>query len=287
MKNTVITILMLLSLSCSEEIDFGEQYKKTVYIVNSGSILYTGEHTFGNENEEVIVSVYCASSEPITADLKVRLKIDRNSLDSLNNLNRLLSSSYIDKVILPTANYTLEGEPSVTIKAGEQYGTLRIPFRFSGLDPDVSYTLPVSLVSNAAGYDINPDLKSIVYEIKMVNKYAGNYAGSSQESATTIFGVQPVLKALSSNTVRMPVHNLSDDREKLKINYMVLTIADDGSVSIAPFGFAEVTDLGGSSYDAAKQRFELHYKFTDANSHTVTVTEIIKNLNAPEEEFED
>jgi hypothetical protein len=278
---------MLLSLSCSEEIDFGEQYKKTVYIVNSGSILYTGEHTFGKESDEIVVSVYCASSEPITDDLKVRLKIDRNSLDSLNNLNRMLSSSYIDKVMLPQANYTLEGEPHVTIKAGEQYGTLRIPFRFDGLNPDVSYTLPVSLVSNAAGYDINPGLKSIVYEIKMINKYSGDYAGSSQESATTIFGVQPTLKALSANTVRMPVHNLPDDQGKLKINYMVLTIADDGSVSIAPFGFAEVTDLGGSFYDAVKQRFELHYKFTDANSRTVTVTEIIKNLNAPEEEFED
>jgi len=287
MKNTVIIILMLLSLSCSDEIDFGEQYEKTVYIVNSDNILYTGEHAFGNENDEIVISVYCASSEPITSDLKVRLKIDRNSLDSLNNLNRLLSATYVDKVMLPSANYTLEGEPYVTIKAGEQYGTLRIPFRIDGLNPDVSYTLPVSLVSNAAGYGINPVLKSIVYEVRMTNQYAGNYAGSSQETATSIFGVQPVLKALSSNKVRMPAHNLPDDPEKLKINYMVLIVADDGSVSIAPFGFAEVTDLGGSLYDADKQRFELHYRFTDANSRTVTVTEIIRNLNAPEEEFED
>jgi hypothetical protein len=68
---------------------------------------------------------------------------------------------------------------------------------------------------------------------------------------------------------------------------MVLTVADDGSVSIAPFMYADVTDLGGSFYDADKQRFELHYRYIDANSRTLSVTEVIKNLNAPEEEFED
>lgn len=287
MKNNVIIILMLLLLSCSDKVDFGEQYKKTVYIVHSENILYTREHAFETENDEIVISVYCASSKPITSDLKVRLKIDRNILDSLNNINRLFVPSYVDKVMLPSENYTIEDEPSATIKAGEQYGTLRIPFQFNGLDPDISYVLPLSLVSNSAEYDINPNLKSIVYEVEMVNKYSGRYSGSSRESATAIYGVQPVLKAMSSNTVRMPIHNLPDDREKLNVNYMLLTIADDGSVSISPFRYADVTDLGGSTYDPVRQRFELHYQFIDANSRVVTVAEIITNINAPREEFED
>ncbi len=287
MKNSVIFIFMLLVLSCSNDVDFGEQYKKTVYIVNSNDLLYTGEHFFEAPNDEIVISVYCASSEPITGDLQVRLKIDRHALDSLNTINRLVASSYIDKVMLPDENFNLEGEPYVTIKAGDQYGTLRIPFTFNGLDPDVAYTLPLSIVSNNAGYDINKELGSIVYEVKMMNKYAGDYSGSSQESLTTIYGVQPVLKALSVNTVRMPVHNLPDDAEYLNTNFLLLTVADDGSVSIAPFRFAEVTDLGGSSYDADRQRFELHYQYTNAASQTITVTEIITNINAPKDEFED
>lgn len=287
MKNTVIIILMLMLLSCSDKVDFGEQYKKTVYIVHSENMLYTREHAFETEKDEIVISVYCASSKPITSDLKVRLKIDRTVLDSLNRFKRSLTSSYIDKVMLPSENFIIEDEPSATIKAGEQYGTLRIPFQFNGLNPDIPYVLPFSLVSNIAGYDINPNLKSIVYEVEMVNKYSGLYSGSSRESLTAIYGVQPVLKAMSSNTIRMPIHNLPDDREKLNVNYMLLTINDDGSVSISPFRYADVTDLGGSTYDPVRQRFELHYQFIDANSRVVTVAEIITNINAPREEFED
>ncbi|MDR2384347.1 MAG: DUF1735 domain-containing protein [Tannerella sp.] len=276
-KHVIFTILLLAMLlaSCSSDVDFGEQYKKTIYIVGSNEMLYVREHFFGTSNDEIVISVYCASSEPITEDVRVRLKIDRHAMDSLNAKSVLIDASYIDKVMLPATNYTLQGEPYLTIQAGHQYGTLKIPFDFSGLNPDIAYVLPFTLVTNSADYEIINDLKSIVYEVKMMNLYSGNYSGSSQESASRIIGVQPELKALSVNTVRMPVHNSESD-------FMLLTVAPDGvTVSITPVGNAKVTDLGRSIYYPALQRFELYYDYTDTANRTISVTEVITNVNAP------
>ena len=248
--------------SCSNEVDFGEQFKKTVYIVNSNDLLHTSEHFFGARNDEIVISVYVASSEPITSDLKARLKLEPKALDSLNTLNALIDPSYIDKVMLPAVNFQIEGDPEVTIKAGEQYGTLRMPFHTAGLNPDIAYTIPMALLSNSAGFDINPALQMIVYEIRLVNQYSGLFAGISQESPTVSPGVQPVLKAMSTNTVRMPIHTLNDDWQHINTNFMLLTIAENGNVAITPWAEANVTDLGGSFYDAQNQTFELNYQFS-------------------------
>lgn len=288
-QNLLITFFFIVVLaSCSNEVNFGEQYKKIVYIVNSNHLLYVGEHSFETTNDAIAISVYCSSTVPITKDLEVRVKVNRHALDSLNALQLVADADYIERVMLPEDNYQLNGEQYVTIKAGEQYGVLYIPFDFSGLDPNIPYTLPLSLVSNNADYDISPKLKSIVYQIEMINKYAGEYNGSSQTSPTAIVGIQPTLKALSINTVRMSIHNLSDDESNLFTNFMVLTIAGDNSVSISPWGVANVTDLGGSKYDPVTKTFELHYEYTDASAKRQIITSIIRNLNAPpteEDEF--
>jgi len=272
----VCACILSVMLSCSNEVDFGEQYQKTLYIVNSTDLLFTGEHYFETRNDAIVISVYCASSKPITSDLQARLVINRPAMDSLNTLQTMIDPSYVHKQMLSPSYYEVNGELYVTIKAGSQYGTLSIPFNFGDLDPDIAYTLPVSLVSNNADYEINQELRSIVYEIKMMNQYAGNFAGSSQESLTEIRGVQPVLKALSANTVRLPIHNLSTNN--LNANFMVLTIAGNGSVTISPWADAQVTDLGDSFYDAESQTFELNYEFTNAAGVTFTISEIITRI---------
>lgn len=277
----LVCCLIWVWVSCSNEVDFGEQYKKTVYIVNSNELLYLGEHSFDADNNAIAISVYCASSQPITQDLKVRLKIDRHALDSLNALQLLADPDYRPRVMLPKDNYRLEGEQYVTIKAGEQYGILYVPFDFSNLDPLIPYALPISLVSNNADYDISPKLKSIVYQIEMINDYSGEYNGSSRTSPTAILGVQPTLKAISANQVRMTIHNLLDDEKAVLTNFMVLTIADDNSVAIAPWGIADVEDLGGSTYNPVTQTFELNYQYIDSSAKRLTVTTVIRNIDAP------
>jgi hypothetical protein len=271
---------MILLASCSGEVDYGEQYWKTIYMVNSNNLLYQVEHFYGEQNE-MVFSVYCASSEPITSDVTVELAFDRHPLDSLNAIRTLSDPSYIARELLPEDHYELPGNLSVTIKAGKQYGTLRVPFQADDLDPFKPYALPLKIISNSAGYDINPSLLSIVYEPVMVNGYSGNFTGISSESEKVARTVQPVLKALSANKVLMPVHNLSGDMQYINTNFMVLTIAADSTtVTITPHANANVVDLGGSVYDRVRQQFELHYQFK-TGSTTFAIVEIIANVKAP------
>lgn len=281
MKIFAIALLLMGLGACSEsKVDFGEQYKKTLYIVNSRDMLYVGEHFYGVKDNDMTISVYCASTEPIKSDLQVKLRVDPMALDSLNKKSAQGNPLYIDKVLLPESHYELK-EQSVTILAGQQYAVLHIPLQTEGLDADVSYALPISIESNSEDYEVNPELKTMVYEIKMVNGFSGEFAGSSIELPKTVRSVQPVLKALSGNKVRMPIHTLSSEMAYIDTNFMVLTIgADSTSVSIAPWEQAQVTDLGGSTYDKKAQRYVLHYEFTDSDGEVIQVEEKIVNLNA-------
>ena len=282
LKLILFSLSAFIFWSCSSEpADFGEQYKKTLYIVNSRDMLYVGEHAYGSENNSMSFSIYCASSEPIKSDLTVQLAINPNALDSLNKKSALGNPLYIDKKLLPEANYT-STDLSVTIPANAQYGVLHIPLKPQGLDPDISYALPLTIVSNSEGYEVNEELKTMVYEVKMVNGFSGNYAGSSIELPKTIRSVQPTLKAMSSNSVRMPIHSLSGEARYIKTNFMLLTIgADSTSVTIKPWLDAQITDLGKSTYDKTRQSFYLRYSYTDADGKTFDIEEKITNLDAP------
>lgn len=287
LKIFVFITLLAGMISCSYDpvVDFGEQYKKTVYIVNSRGMLYTENHYYGSEQNYLDISVYCASSEPIKADFSVTLKIDPVALDSLNLLNSLGNPLYVNKIMLPENHYTFS-EKSVTVKANSQYAVLRIPIVTDGLDPEITYTLPISIVSNSANYDINPELRTMVYELKMVNGFSGDYSGSSIElpsTSTGIKAVQPVLKAMSGNTVRMPIHNLSSELQDIDTNFMLLSIGNDStSVAISPWKNAKVTDLGGSTFDRKKRSFTLNYSFEDSNGKTLTIMEKITDMNSPD-----
>lgn len=279
MKIKLVTILttVLCLVACESKVDFGEQYKKTIYIVNSQNILFTGEHSFNTENDAIEVSVYCACTEPIKHDLKVKLKVTPEVLANLNTQNSLGNPYYVDKLILPDSNYEMNDD-EVTILAGQQYGVFKVPINLEGLDADKSYTLPLSIVSNSFDYDINPELQQIVYEIKFTNDYAGDYVGNSVELDNgKERSVQMTLKALSKNQVRMPIHNLPSSDSFLSTNFMILTIGADGNVDIQPWGNAQIVDLGDSRYDVNTHTFELNYEFVDDAGETVKVQESIRN----------
>ena len=274
------SVLMLFS-ACDGDIDFGEQYKKTIYLVHGNNLLYTKEHLYGAENDRLIFSVYCASSESIKQDVSVLLKIDQYALDSLNTQRLLENSAYIDKQMLPAASYEMPAEAQVIIPAGKQYALLEIPFHPENLDPDVSYALPISIVSNNCNYGLSYEARSLVYEIKMTNKYSGIFTGASAETPTVVRPVQITLKAISENQVRMPIHDLNADEQYLNTNFMLLTVDEDGLVTIAPWANAQIVDLGGSFCDEVQQSFELHYLYIAENGDMFTITEKIANINAP------
>jgi len=278
--------VLWLAGSCEKEATtkFGEQYKKTIYIVHAQGMEYSKDHNYENQTDNIMISVYCGSTEPITKDVSVTLKLDTHALDSLNHLNGLGNAKYVPKALLPAEFYSLT-DFNVTIKKGAQFGVLNIPVHFTGLDADIPYALPITIVSNDANYDINPKLASIVYQPTMISKYSGLYSGTSKVSTeTSAKSITPKLKALSANTIRIPIHNLVDDKEFISTNYMLLTIGDDKkSIRISPIGNALVTDDGDSQYDEDLMQFTLHYSYVE-NGKTKSVHSVIRNVEALEEE---
>lgn len=271
--------------SCDiSQVNFGEQYKKILYIVNSSDVLFKNEHFFEKEKDSITISVYCGGSELIKQDISVQLELDPKALDSLNRVKLLVNPSYKNKVLLPPENYTFSTK-SVVIKKGEEYGVAKIPFTVKGLDVDEEYVLPVKIFSNNQNFEINPKLNTIIYEIHMVNYFSGDYSGSSKELPKTIRSVQPHLKAISSNSVRMPIHDLPSDVKFLETNFMLLTIADDSvTVHISPWKSAKITDLGGSTYDKDKKLFDLYYSIIIDSGNELVINEKIRSILAPEED---
>ncbi|WP_158602657.1 BT_3987 domain-containing protein [Proteiniphilum sp. X52] len=264
--------------------DFGEQYKKILYIVNSDDLLYENEHFYHNEKDSITVSVYCSGSESIGRDVSVTLELTTQALDSFNEIRKIVNPDFTKKVLLPESHYQFPKKKAV-IRKGEQYGTLKIPFSMNGLEVDSNYVLPLKLISNDQGYEINPKLNTIIYEIKMMNGFSGEYSGSSTVLPGTVRSVQPVLKAISSNSVRMPIHDLVDEKEFLDTHYMVLTIADDSTqVSISAWRNAQIRDFGESSYDKTNKSFELNYAYTDQNGNELVIKEKIRDLSVTDEE---
>ncbi|MDR1414268.1 MAG: DUF1735 domain-containing protein [Odoribacteraceae bacterium] len=285
LPHCLLALLLLPLYACDGDVDFGEQYKKTIYLVGAGDLLRVAEHAYGAVDDRIVFSVYRASSRPDDRPVTVQLAIDHRALDSLNQRRRLENPLHVDRVLLPPSRLALPPSLAVTILPGRQYATLALPVNLDGLDADTAYALPVAILSNDAGYDVNPALRAVIREIAMINPYSGDYSGSSVEHPDTlapavIRPVQPALKAISATQVRLVIHDLEDDPAHLDTRYMLLTIAPDDTVTITPWRRADVQPLPGSRYDPALQSFELHY----AASGKI-ITEKIANIRAPHPEY--
>jgi len=281
---TVLAIVALLA-SCDKDpiAMYGEQYKKTLYIVHSEGMEHSREHNFENENDTITLSVYCASSEPIKTDVVAVLERNPKVLDSVNYLNGLGNANYVPKLMLELARHGFE-RGTATIRAGQQFGLLKIPVRLSEIDVDKEYVLPVTLVGNDVGHDINPQLQSIAYQPVMINRFSGLYTGTSKVSTESAArSVSPRVQAIAKNQIRLPIHNLADNPDVLATNYMLLTVLPDGkSVAIEGFGNAQVSDEGGSEYDPSLKQFTLHYSYMDGNAER-TVQAIIRDISLADE----
>lgn len=275
-------------MSCKKTafVDYGEQYKKTLYLVNSKDLFYSKDHSYTIDQDTLIVSVYCASSQPIKEDVEVKLKLNFNTFDSVNNARIENDKSYQARTILPESNYAISNL-DVTIKAGSQYGLLRIPLKLSNLSPEERYVLPFTIVSNSASYDMNEKLNNLFYEINMVNPYSGLYYGTSKRDQNASNTISVDLKALSNNEVRMPIHNLVSEKEYLETNFMRLVIEDGEepevkNVKIYSWAKSVVTDLGNSTYNVKEQKFNLNYAYEIGGQKNNVVAELTNSLVAVE-----
>lgn len=279
MKKLFLGGLFLLFLaSCSNHVDFGEQYKKVIYIVKSSNKVYTCQHKILSEEQEGSISLYCGGSDVLKEDVTVTLVPDEEAMRIYNSKNFDETNQYKKLVLLPEEYYTIPSY-TVTIKSGTEYAKMPIHLVTKNINPDSCYVIPLS-IGEISQYEVNEKLKTVFYQIELINDYSGNCVGTLKNikgTDTTFTAKDKVLKAIGENQVRTSVYNLNSDPEFMEGHFMVLTVGAGNQVTITPWKDAEVQDLGNSVYLPDRKTFTLHYRCKDASGHMQTIEEDLVN----------
>lgn len=76
-------LMIYILAACSTDVDFGEQYKKIIYIVNSNNRVITQKVDIAPENKGA-VTVYCGGTEFSGNDITVQYKMDTAAMNAYN-----------------------------------------------------------------------------------------------------------------------------------------------------------------------------------------------------------
>ena len=140
-----------------------------VVILQSAGLSNFGAASFnrGSDTVRFTVRVDLASASLPSSATTVGIAVDNAAITSYNTANP--SPGYI---VLPSANYKLLNS-SLTIPAGQHYAETTLEIYTKGLDPSVSYMLPVS-IQNAGGKKLSSNLNTVYYH-SIGNPLAGTY----------------------------------------------------------------------------------------------------------------
>src|SRR5690348_2401366 len=139
-----------------------------VVIVGGGLTNFTNANVGFNNGDTTTVTliVNLASVNLPSSPLKVTIGVDAAQMNSYNSAN---GTSY---VLFDNSAYSI-ASTSLTIPAGQQYAETTVSFYKSGVDPTVSYMLPLS-ITDASGKQLTGNLNTIFYHF-IGNPLAGNY----------------------------------------------------------------------------------------------------------------
>jgi hypothetical protein len=191
---------------------------------------------------------------------------------------------------LPAGKFDIDSY-NLTIPAGGRDGRMAIRVRPAGLSPDSVYFIPVNVDSYSA-YEVNPDKSDVLYRVLIKNKYATqasttNYTLRGTRDGVNVMGVKQ-MHPVSSNQVRIMA---GTDAFQANVNVInnsciILTIGDDGRISISPFKNMTVEQVDGDpdfpnifrvdddGYNIYKA-FLLSYKYTSGTT-TYTMKEELR-----------
>lgn len=233
--NLCIIGLLYFCSACSNDVDFGEQYKKQVYIVNAnlnGGIIDAS--LMMEEAAQGSISIYCASSEFPEEDVIVHYAIDTAALNAYNLREFETATDRYLKAI--PEEFVTFGSETVTIRQGEPYAVLPFTINTAALDPSVNNVLPITL-TDASGYEINPELQTCFYQLDLSNKYSGEYSCTVTfiNASSKIFGENFVTKTVTAagmTQIKVPQRTLVTVDED-NPNYFVLNLNEaDNSVTL-------------------------------------------------------
>lgn len=256
-------VILYICAACSTDVDFGEQYKKQIYIVNANERIVSAEHNL-TESTDGFMTFYCAGSETSQKDVVVRYKIDKEALDAYNkseydeNTAKYMECVPEDKIRFH--------ENTVTIKAGEDYAILGFSINTLDLDPSKNYAIPVT-ITEVSAYEINPEMKTLFYNLKLKTPYSGLYDSRLELHRfallqSTRFAQKKTI-ATAKNEIRVPILDKKEIPDG-SIDYYVITLnEEDNTVTVTSeaegFTPLKVMNVKPSPDSPAPQQVPVNY----------------------------
>lgn len=273
--NLTITIWSLLFFSsCSNSVDFGEQYEKIVYIVNSKEIIYYAPHEPIEESQGSI-SFYCSGTKEPDEDIHIRYKIDS---EALAEYNKNEFGDKTDRYFVQVPEHLIRYENNeVVIKKGEEYGCLYFTVNVLELSPEKLYVLPVSIES-AGDYEIHAAGRLMLYSLRIQNEYAGDY-NSIYEVNGEKTPIEKKAIALSRNQILLPLAG-NDNDASYEDGYYRIQIEEDNTVTFWPYMNSEIElrTVSGTKtnyYNPDNRTFYLYYNIFDQWGDPIPIQETL------------
>jgi hypothetical protein len=171
---SITTILLLMLSSCVKPLNGYTDFSQTsdfVILQNAGMANF-GSVAFnrGSDTVNLTVRVDLASAVNPSSATTVTIAPDPSLISAYNTANPL--PGYL---VLPTANYKLLNT-TLTIPAGQHYAETTLQVYTKGLDPALSYMLPIS-IKDASGKQVSGNLNTVYYHT-IGNPLAGTYSWS-------------------------------------------------------------------------------------------------------------
>ncbi|RNC63826.1 BT_3987 domain-containing protein [Proteiniphilum sp. X52] len=299
-----IALLLLMFIACNrDEVFEREQYKNIFALISESDNVSRKFHKLGEESTGY-VTASLGGTNPTSRDIVVNMVEDNSLIDAYNRTNYDVDvTKYV--LPLPKDKYDIESY-QFTIPAGEISGRLPIRIRPDGLSPDSAYFIALRVKSYSA-YEVNPEKSFILYRVKTKNYWA-------QADGNTIYNMRAKLKVQGSTSeLEMPGTKVMHPVTRNKVRVMagnetyepdvnvfdrlaiVLEIAENNKITIAPYKNVEVTQVDGDKDfpnifkvedDGFKtyKTFLLRYNYKSGNSIYEMKEELRLEFDEDEEE---
>lgn len=177
--------------------------KQVVKISDASDVILRARDVTPNIDTFLLINVTRDPSTQAELNSPLTVTLIKNSA-YLTTYNSTNGTSYVE---LPTANYTLLDNLTITFQPGEFSKDIRIRVNKTGLDLSAQYALAYSISQVGNGGQINSGLKNALVSIIIKNKYDGHYrvTGTMVDAANAALkGFQPYecdLETIGANAV--------------------------------------------------------------------------------------
>lgn len=288
MKNFIYLLfacgLMLPSFtSCIEDPLEKEQYMKKIYIVGAADEIQQKDIYFtADEEQETYISIGVGGSQIIDSDIHFTLEEVDEAIGTYNEKYVGVGNPQYHKI--EEGAYQIPSMSGI-VKAGDTYTRVPIKIKARELECDSLYMLSFKLAS--ASCEISKPDTILLFTIRMVNEYSGNYQlsvvkqelqdGNPVGKPSMVSSVRN-LKAVDEHEVRF--FNLATMEENRNIANSCIRMKihpENSTVTLSGWDKLEVLSSEGK-YDSEQKSFQIKYVYRDLDGKIYSVDGTLKLL---------